>query len=54
VTSGRTRRHTSPTTTRPTPASPGRIDWVQLDIGDDDHSHLISPDDQLRAALTTQ
>ena len=29
----------------------GRIEWVQLDQGTDDHDHLISPDERLRVAL---
>jgi arylsulfatase len=31
-----------------------RIDWVQLDIGEDDHDHLISTDERLRVAMTRQ
>jgi arylsulfatase len=29
----------------------GRIDWVQLDQGVDDHDHLIGPEERLRLAL---
>jgi arylsulfatase len=32
----------------------GRINWVQLDIGEDDHDHLISPEERLRVAMTRQ
>jgi arylsulfatase A-like enzyme len=32
----------------------GRIHWVQLDIGDDDHNHLITPEQRLRVAMTQQ
>jgi arylsulfatase A-like enzyme len=32
----------------------GRINWVQLDIGADDHDHLISPEERLRIAMTRQ
>jgi arylsulfatase A-like enzyme len=32
----------------------GTVGWVQLDIGADDHDHLISPDDRLRVAMTRQ
>jgi arylsulfatase len=29
----------------------GTIDWVQIDIGDDDHSHLITAEDAYRLAM---
>jgi arylsulfatase len=32
----------------------GRIRWVQLDVGTDDHDHLISPDERLRVAMARQ
>jgi hypothetical protein len=32
----------------------GAIDWVQIDIGDDDHSHLITPEDRLKLAMAKQ
>ncbi|PUB24497.1 arylsulfatase [Promicromonospora sp. AC04] len=32
----------------------GRIGWVQLDVGKDDHDHFISPDEQLRVAMARQ
>jgi hypothetical protein len=32
----------------------GRINWVQLDIGADDHDHLISPEEHFRIAMTRQ
>ncbi|MBI5839197.1 MAG: arylsulfatase [Chloroflexi bacterium] len=32
----------------------GRINWVQLDQGVDDHDHLISPEERLRVAMTRQ
>jgi arylsulfatase A-like enzyme len=32
----------------------GRITWVQLDVGTDDHDHLISPDERLRVAMARQ
>ena len=32
----------------------GEIAWVQIDIGDDSHDHLISPEDRLHIALTKQ
>jgi arylsulfatase len=32
----------------------GRIHWVQIDLGKDDHDHLISPEERLRVAMTRQ
>jgi hypothetical protein len=32
----------------------GRIRWVQLDIGDDDHDHLLTPEERFRVAMTRQ
>lgn len=32
----------------------GTVTWVQLDQGLDDHSHLISPEDQLTVAMARQ
>ena len=32
----------------------GRINWVQIDTGDDDHDHLIDPDERLRIAMARQ
>jgi len=32
----------------------GTVNWVQLDQGDDDHSHLISPEDRLKVAMVRQ
>jgi len=32
----------------------GRIGWVQLDVGKDDHDHFISPDERLRVAMARQ
>jgi arylsulfatase A-like enzyme len=32
----------------------GRIEVVQLDVGDDDHSHLIDPEDVARVAISRQ
>lgn len=29
----------------------GRIDWVQLDVGTDDHDHVIDPEERLRIAM---
>ncbi len=32
----------------------GSVNWVQLDIGGDDHDHLISPEERLKIAMTRQ
>jgi hypothetical protein len=32
----------------------GKIHWVQLDLGADDHDHLIAPEERLRIALARQ
>jgi arylsulfatase A-like enzyme len=32
----------------------GEIEWVQLDIGEDDHDHLVSPEDRLIIAMAKQ
>ena len=32
----------------------GRIHWVQLDVGDDDHDHYIDPEERMRIALARQ
>ncbi len=40
----------SPDTSRFT----GTVNWVQLDQGSDDHSHLISPEDRLTVAMVRQ
>jgi hypothetical protein len=32
----------------------GRLHWVQLDTGDDDHDHFISPEERLRVAVARQ
>jgi hypothetical protein len=32
----------------------GRIAWVQIDLGLDDHDHLIDPDERLRIAMSRQ
>jgi arylsulfatase len=32
----------------------GRVRWVQIDLGKDDHDHLISPAERLNAALARQ
>jgi len=37
-----------------TSAFNGKINWVQLDIGIEDHDHLISPEERLRVAMARQ
>jgi len=32
----------------------GRIEWVQLDAGPDDHDHLITPEQRLSVAMARQ
>ncbi len=32
----------------------GKIHWVQLDVGKDDHDHFISPEERLRVAMARQ
>jgi arylsulfatase len=32
----------------------GRIRWVQIDLGDDDHDHFIDPEERLRVAMARQ
>jgi arylsulfatase len=32
----------------------GKIKWVQIDVGKDNFSHLIKPEDRLRVAMTRQ
>jgi arylsulfatase len=32
----------------------GKINWVQIDLGDDDHDHFIDPEERLRVALARQ
>ena len=40
--------------TSATSAFTGTVNWVQLDIGDDDHDHLISPEARMRVATAIQ
>ena len=32
----------------------GKVKWVQLDAGDDNHDHLITPEERLRVATAIQ
>ena len=38
----------------PTSRFTGTIGWVQIDLGDDNHDHLIDPDERLRVAMASQ
>ena len=39
---------------RPTSRFTGKINWVQIDLGDDDHDHFIDPEERLRVAMARQ
>jgi hypothetical protein len=32
----------------------GDVNWVQIDVGTDDHDHLISPEERLNLAMARQ
>ncbi|CAN7488430.1 arylsulfatase [Phenylobacterium sp. LjRoot219] len=32
----------------------GKIHWVQIDVGDDDHNHLVTAEDRLKVAMARQ
>ena len=32
----------------------GKVQWVQIDLGDDNHDHLIDPDERMRIAMAQQ
>jgi arylsulfatase len=32
----------------------GKLNWVQLDVGTDDHDHFIDPEERLRVAMARQ
>ena len=32
----------------------GKLHWVQIDLGDDDHDHFIDPEERLRIAMSRQ
>ncbi len=32
----------------------GKIHWVQIDVGADDHDHFIDPEERLRIAMARQ
>ena len=44
----------TPAYTAATSRFTGKINWVQLDLGDDDHDHFIDPQERLRIAMARQ
>jgi arylsulfatase len=44
----------SPDYTTQTSRFTGKINWVQIDLGDDDHDHFIDPEERLRVAMARQ
>jgi len=32
----------------------GEVNWVELDVGLDDHNHLIAPEDRVKVAMAIQ
>ncbi len=44
----------SPDYTAGTSRFTGKIEWVQIDLGDDNHDHFIDPDERLRIAMSIQ
>jgi arylsulfatase len=32
----------------------GEVNWVQIDLEDDDHDHLISPEERFQIAMAHQ
>jgi len=44
----------TPDYSRTTSGFTGKVNWVQIDLGKDDHDHLISPEERLRVAMTRQ
>jgi arylsulfatase len=44
----------SPDYTAATSRFTGRVHWVQLDLGDDDHDHHLDPEEVLRIAMARQ
>ncbi|KQR15984.1 arylsulfatase [Cellulomonas sp. Leaf334] len=44
----------SPDYTNATSRFTGRIHWVQVDVGDDGHDHVIDPEERMRIAMARQ
>jgi hypothetical protein len=34
--------------------STGTVNWVELEIGDDNHDHLVAPEERMRVATSIQ
>ncbi len=32
----------------------GKIEWVQIDLGEDDHDHMIDPEERLKIVMARQ
>jgi hypothetical protein len=32
----------------------GKVNWVQIDLGKDDHDHFISPEERIKIAMARQ
>ena len=47
-------RRPRPTTAPTGNAFNGVIEWVQIDLGDDDHNHLITPEQRFKIAMARQ
>jgi arylsulfatase len=30
------------------------VNWIQVDLGDDNHDHFVDPDERLRVAMSMQ
>jgi arylsulfatase len=44
----------SPELTTATSRFSGSVDWVQIDVGKDDHDHLIDPEERLKVVMARQ
>jgi arylsulfatase len=44
----------SPDYTAKTSRFTGKLHWVQIDLGDDDHNHFIDPEEHIRIAMARQ
>ena len=44
----------TPDYNRETSAFTGKVNWVQIDLGKDDHDHFISPEERLKVAMARQ
>lgn len=44
----------SPEYTKVTSKFRGKIEWVQIDLGDDNHDHFLDPEERMRVAMSQQ